>query len=354
MRDAPGRLTEQEIRAQPRLWTAILSEVPAHLPRIEEQWRSAAPEQILLTGCGSSYYLALAAAHVLRAALHVPCLALPSSEILFAGAETMTGTRPLLAIAISRSGETTETVWAVQRLREVGAATVALTCSEGGSLSRASDLSIVLPVEERSVVMTGSFTSMLLGLALVAATLSSDAGAVDGLRRLPDLAGRELEGLSGRARTLAEAVAGVCVYLGSGPMYGIACEGALKMTEMALVPGCAYHTLEYLHGPKAALSPQTLIVGLLSSRGAPYEAQVLKHLAALGATVVAVGSPVDGLPAVRLAADPGALGAMLLAEVWMQLLALYAARVRGVDPDAPRFLQPVVTWDQSLQIGGVR
>ena len=45
---------------------------------------------------------------------------------------------------------------------------------------------------------------------------------------------------------------------------------------------------------------------------------------------------------------------MMLAGLWMQLLALYVARARGVDPDAPRYLQPVVTWDTSLQIGGAR
>src|SRR4030067_779850 len=259
-------------------------------------------------------------------------------------------TRPPLLIAISRSGETTETVWALQRLREQGATTVALTCSEGGALSRASDLPITLPVEEHSVVMTGSFTSMLLVLAALAATLSGDVGAVEGLHQAPDLAAPDLSALVDRARAFAGAASRPYVYLGSGPLYGIACEGALKMTEMALVPGYAYHTLEYLHGPKAAVSPQTVVIGLLSSRGSPYEAQALKHLADLGAVVIAVGAPVESLPAVRFTAEMGTVPAMMLAGLWMQLLALYVARARGVDPDAPRDLEPQVTQQPSWEV----
>src|SRR3989337_330163 len=122
--DLPGHLTEQEIRAQPRLWADVLASFHRPLPQLTDLWRSAAPDQVLLTGCCSSYYLALSAAHLLQAALRVPCRAFPSSEVLFAGEGMRVWTRPPLLIAISRSGETTETVWALQRLRAQGATTV--------------------------------------------------------------------------------------------------------------------------------------------------------------------------------------------------------------------------------------
>ncbi|OGT25029.1 MAG: hypothetical protein A2Z17_06520 [Gammaproteobacteria bacterium RBG_16_66_13] len=317
-------------------------------------WHSAAADRILLTGCGSSYYLALSAADLIQSSLRVPCQAVPSSEVLFADKEMRWGTRPPLVIAISRSGETTETVWALGRLRNRGAATVALTCSEGGTLSRASDLSITVPVQEHSVVMTASFTSMLLALAAIGATLSGDVSAMDTLRRAPDSAGNDLPALVDHARAFADAAPHMYVYLGSRAWFGIASEGALKMTEMALVPGYAYHTLEYLHGPKAAVSPQTVIIGMLAAAGSPYEARVLRHLADLGAAVMVVGGQVESLPAVRFTVESDTVPAMLLAVVWMQLLALSVARMRGVDPDTPRFLEPVVTWDRSLRIGGVR
>lgn len=354
MADLPGRLTEQEIRAQPRVWADTLGTFPSYLSRLTELWRSAAADRILLTGCGSSYYLALSAAHLLQSSLRVPCLAVPSSEVLFVDKEMQWGPRPPVVIAISRSGETTETVWALERLRDWGARTVALTCSEGGALSWASDLSITVPVQERSVVMTASFTSMLLVLAAFAATLSGDTSAMDVLRRAPDLAADDLSALADHAGAFADATPHMYAYLGSAALYGIASEGALKMTEMALLPGYAYHTLEYLHGPKAALSSQTVIIGLLSEAGSPYEARVLKHLADLGAAVMVVGDQIENLPAVHFSAESGTVLAALLATVWMQLLALSVARARGVNPDTPRFLESVVTWDTSLHIGGAR
>lgn len=354
MANLPGHLTEEEIRAQPHLWAEVLRSTSRHSLQLTDLWRASKPDQVLLTGCGSSYYLADSAAHLLQAALRVPCRAAPSSEIVFAGEAMQVWPRPPLLIAVSRSGETTETVWALRRLRALGAPTIAVSCSAGGALSSASDLAITLPVNERSVVMTGSFTSMLLTLAAIAATLSGDWKALNDLQRAPDLAACDMPVLDERARVYADAVPHSYVYLGSGPLYGIAREGALKMTEMALVTGCAYHTLEFLHGPKAAVSPQTVVVGLLSSQGVAYEGRVLKHLADLGALVIAVGTPVDSLPTVRLTAEPGTVPAMLLAGLWMQFLALYVARARGADPDAPRFLQPVVTWDELLQSGGAR
>jgi len=346
-----GRFTEQEILAQPRVWEDVLHAAARSMQAFRDLWRGSAPEQVLLTGCGSSYYLSIAAAHILQGQLRVPCRAWPSSELLFAPEDAHAGGRPPLLIAVSRSGETTETVWAAKRLRERGAVTVALTCAAGGPLLQASQLAFVLPVEERSIVMTGSFTSLLLVLASLAADLAGDGGLAADLRKAPAVAAREISRLGDHARGCVDA-ARFFVYLGSGPMFGIACEGALKMTEMALIPGCAYHTLEYLHGPKAAASPDMVVIGVLSQRGAPHEREVLRQIAGLGARVIAVGETVDGIAALPLPVPLGSVPAMLLGSIWLQWLALHAARARGLDPDAPRFLQPVVTWNGFHQKGG--
>lgn len=338
-----GQATEEEILAQPRLWRAVVRHVSERLPALRAWWSARAPREIILTGCGSSYYVALAAMHLLGPSRGLPCRALPSSEILFGGDDGNPPAGPSVLIAISRSGETTETVWALEHMKQRGMATVALTCHEGGTLSRRSDLSLALPVAERSVVMTGSFTSMLLALAVLAA--DGPAPLAD-LERVAESAELHLPGISAGAQHAAARVGRSCVFLGSGALFGLACEGALKMTEMALVPSCAYHTLEYQHGPKAALSEDLLIVGLLSGRGTRFEEQVLRHAADLGAAVEVLGSQVDGLPSLPFAAAPGTVPAMLLASLWMQVLALTVARLRGVDPDVPRFLDAVVTWER--------
>ncbi|MDQ7843527.1 MAG: SIS domain-containing protein [Armatimonadota bacterium] len=350
MAQALGRYTEEEIRAQPEVWERVLGETASAARAVRQLWETTAPDQILLTGCGSSYYLAIAAAHLLQDALRVPCRALPSSEILFASEDLLLGGRPSLLIAVSRSGETTETVWAARRLRDRGATTLAVTCAGSGPLLQASQLALVLPVEERSIVMTASFTSLLLALAYLAADLAGDSRQAAELRGIPAVAAGEIDRLSDQARG-CDFAARFFVYLGSGAMFAIACEGALKMTEMALTPGCAYHTLEYLHGPKAAAS-EGVVIGVLSSRGAAYEREVLRQVAGLGARVIALGDGVDGVTAVPLPVSLGSVAAMLLDGIWLQWLALHAARARGVDPDTPRFLQPVVTWARFPLEGG--
>jgi len=348
---ALGRYTEQEIRGQPEVWERVLGETTSAAQAFRSLWEAASPGQVILTGCGSSYNLSLAAAPILQRELRVPCRALPSSELLCAPEEAFLGGRPPLLVAVSRSGETTETVWAARRLRDRGAATVAVTCAKSGPLLQASQLALVLPVEERSIVMTASFTSLLLALVCLAADLAGDSLQAAELRRIPGIAAGEMARLADHARG-CDPAARFFVYLGSGPMFGMACEGALKMTEMALIPGCAYHTLEYLHGPKAAASPDSVIVGVLSPRGRVYEREVLRQVAGLGARVIALGEGVDGVTAVSLPVSLDSIAAMLLDGIWLQWLALHVARARGLDPDAPRFLQPVVTWNQFPLEGG--
>lgn len=344
---SPGHLTEQEILAQPRLWAAALEESERRAPSLRRLWRTVSPDLLLLTGCGSSYYLAVAAAAMLQSVLKVPCRALPSSEILFTPDDAFLSTRAPLVIAISRSGETTETISALKTVKQRRAATLALTCRRDGTLSRAADLALELPVEEQSVVMTSSFTAMLLSLVALGADLAEDTGLAEDARRTPAIGAGEISGLANSAAALASDAPRPYVFLGSGPQFGLACEGALKMTEMALLPAPAYHTLEFLHGPKAAVSAETVVVGLLSQVGQPYERQVLQHVAGLGARTVVLGGVPGGLTAVDLRAPAGTVPAMILATVWMQLLALSVAQARGVNPDAPQFLQSVVTWDGS-------
>jgi glucosamine--fructose-6-phosphate aminotransferase (isomerizing) len=348
LRVESGRLTEQEILAQPRLWAATLNIVAGRRASLHGLWQSVSADLILLTGCGSSYYLALTGGAVLQSILRTPCRVLPSSEILFAPDDALLGARAPCVIAISRSGETTETVRALEHLKTRGVPAVTLTCVRGGTLSRLADLALELPVEERSVVMTGSFTSMLLAVAALGAELADDQALAEALPALP----RAGEGgvprlVAGAGAMATRQLRSSYVYLGSGPLFGIASEGALKMTEMALLPARAYHTLEFLHGPKASVSPETLVIGLPWPGGEAYEGQVLRHVAGLGAAVVAVGGVGNGIASVELGAPAGTVPGMLLATVWLQALALQAARARNVDPDTPRFLQPVVTWEGS-------
>src|SRR5438045_8469733 len=78
------------------------------------------------------------------------------------------------------------------------------------------------------------------------------------------------------------------VCLGQGPFYGLACESALKLTEMSCSYGQSFHTLEFRHGPKSITAPETLVTFLLSESGYQSELEVLEAIKGLGATTVAI------------------------------------------------------------------
>jgi glucosamine--fructose-6-phosphate aminotransferase (isomerizing) len=186
-----------------------------------------------------------------------------------------------LLIAVSCSGETTETVWALDRFREGGGGSVlAVTCYPGSTLAREADFALVAPDgAERSVAQTRSFTSMFLLLQALTALMARDEGMLERLHRLPDA----LEGLVARLGNLPRRPGGDrqierFFFLGGGPLYGLANEAMLQTKELSLSHAEAYYPLEFRHGPMSMVDGRTLVVGFLSDTGLEEERRVLEEI----------------------------------------------------------------------------
>jgi glutamine---fructose-6-phosphate transaminase (isomerizing) len=142
------------------------------------------------------------------------------------------------------------------------------------------------------------------------------------------------------------------VCLGQGPFFGLACEYALKLTEMSLSYAQSFHTLEFRHGPKSIVNPKVLLVFLLSESGYDAECEVLSEMKSLGATIMAVANKADVRVraaadlVVELPLDVPELARLPLALFPGQLLGLYTGLQKGLDPDTPRNLSRVVTLEQ--------
>ena len=233
----------------------------------------ATAERIVLTGAGSSYYLAQAAAAVARAAMHRPVFAAPLSElilrpdgVLVAAAGTGVAARREPVVIISRSGSTSEAVDVAERMRAAGHPTVAVTCRGDSPLARTADVALVSPEgDEAAIVMTRSFASMLALLLRLVATVAGDERLASDLG---ELAGRWTEATAAATvgRRLGATDWGRVVILGGGPAFGIAAEWGLKLTETSQVPTSAYEPLEFRHGPISVCEPGTLVVGLVGGR----------------------------------------------------------------------------------------
>jgi glutamine---fructose-6-phosphate transaminase (isomerizing) len=355
---APGAYTEAEILSEPCCWGECLQALRENAEVDQFLQITSSRREWLFIGCGSSYYLAQAAASSWTALTGFAARATPASELLLfpnllpsAGAAS----QPVL---ISRSGHTSEILKAAEYLNSKGTPGVAITCTPGQPIQELASATVCLaPADEKSMVMTRSFTSMLIAFQFLAAKLAKNTA-------FPEL----LEGLARSAQTALDLMAprirdfvqrhdfADYVYLGQGPYYGLACEGALKVTEMSCSYAQSFHTLEFRHGPKSIVGPETLISFLLSESGQESESDVLEELKRLGATTLVVANEGDEriqkasdlLIELKLSNDSEAdseyarLGAYILPG---QLLGLYTGLKKGLDPDQPRNLSRAVILD---------
>ena len=127
------------------------------------------------------------------------------------------------------------------------------------------------------------------------------------------------------------------VFLGGGPLYGIALEGALKLMEMSQTVTQAFHPLEYRHGPISLVSEETAVVMLYSDQKAE-EAKVVKELQDKGAVVIGLGGPGD----LALDLDTGLSLSGLAMLPALQILGERVAQMKGLDTVTPRHLTKVV------------
>src|ERR1700694_3659314 len=172
-----GQHTLGEIFSQPRCWNTCLAQF-AHSAELHAAIQLARPEaEWIFIGCGTSYYLAQAAASSFNY-LKLPARAVPASDLLMYPALTLHAGMSYIPVAISRSGRTSEAVRVAQMLeKDHNLRTIAITCAGGQPLEAACSVTLkLLAADERSTVMTRSFTSMLLGLQYLAATVSGNDG----------------------------------------------------------------------------------------------------------------------------------------------------------------------------------
>jgi glucosamine--fructose-6-phosphate aminotransferase (isomerizing) len=307
--------------------------------------------QVVVTGAGSSYYLAQTVAAAARARTHRPFVAVPLSELLLRPSGVLLGGSPERqpVVVISRSGSTSEAVAVAEAARAMGHPTLGITCRADSPLANLADLTLVSPAgDETAVVMTRSFASMLALLLVLVARIGDDSALSQGL----DAASDRWE------EALAAAAVGVelggtswsrVVILGGGARYGIAAEWGLKHLETSQIPTSAYEPLEFRHGPISVCEPGVLVVGLVGGEGAAEEVRVIQEAGRLGATTwLLAGSDsepgsldgVDHLSVVGRGLDPIARLPLMLTPG--HALAVSLARTRGRDPDAPRHLDQVV------------
>lgn len=339
--------TSDEIGHQGKAWADTIDRIPDRWQEIAGHLPSQRPERALFVGSGTSLYLAQSAARCWQEITGIPGAAVPSSEVFLSPAATV-GDTPGIAFVISRSGTTSEAVLAARYLRDHlrGLVRIGVTCHEGTELEAACTDVLMLPAAaESSVVMTQSFTSMLLALQIVSAQVAGNHELLDRLRMLPDEFDRLFSAAEAFARGLAENRSlERFIYLGLGPYYGLAEEATLKLKEMTQTPCEAYNPLEFRHGPISIVETGTAIVLLEGEREREYMPALEDDLAARGAHLAVLGPYASHVApdSLRLPDSLDDLSRSVLYLPPLQMLAMYRALTLGLNPDEPRNLSQVV------------
>ena len=340
-----GVHTYEEIVNQPKAWKQALEVTDSLGGAITDLWLDNPEKQVLLTGCGSTYYLSLAAASLIRALTGRSAYGVPAGDLFLYPDTTYAHQKPTIMVAISRSGTTSETLAAVRHFQATQEGPVVVITNDGESpLAKRGDLTLAIPAgQERSIAQTRSFASMYVAVTALAVRIAGRGDWLKAMSALPDLGEELIKACHSQVKSLGERLDMDRFYfLGSGSRYGLAAEANLKMKEMTLTHSEPFHFLEFRHGPMSMVGKQAAIIGLRSTKNKAYEQNVLEEMASLGGNVFILDeSDADlnfnsGLPeAVR----------NILYLPPLQLMAFYRSIIKGLNPDKPHNLEAVVRID---------
>lgn len=327
--------TYNEIRSQTEAWEQAVEVASApDLPPAGDY------DQVLFTGCGSTYYLSRAAAALYQALTGRPARAVPGGELALNPETVLTDQRTLL-VAVSRSGTTSETLTAVEKFKAEKDGNVIVVSNYDEALSQLADISMVIDNgQEKSVAQTRSFASMYVAASVFGARMAGRQDLVDYVSRLPEVGNLLIRNYEPLAKSIGENLAFDRFYfLGSGIRYGLACEVNLKMKEMTLTHSEAFHFLEFRHGPMSMVNEKAVVVGMFSDANRMHEAKVLSEMKMLGATVTSFGEK-DADVTLNSAIPENVRGVLYLPV--LQLMAFYRSVAKGLNPDRPKNLTAVV------------
>ena len=315
-------------------------------------------ERVYLVACGTAYHAGLVAEYQWEELLGVPVHSLIASEFRYRAVPV--GPRTLV-VAVSQSGETVDTLMAVRRAKEGGARVIGVLNTVGSAIEREADgVAYTRAGIEIGVAATKTFTAQLALLSLLGLRLAAARGRLDPEKEQPLI--DSLTALPSRiaaALSLEPAVAELAerfytardfLFLGRGPLYPIALEGALKLKEISYIHAEGYPAGEMKHGPIALIDERMPVVVLVTGSFA-YEKVLsnIEEVKARNGIVIALTDRPDD-PVLTGIADHvlpiPASGRLELPAVYtipLQLLAYHIAVRRGTDVDQPRNLAKTVT-----------
>ena len=314
-------------------------------------------DRIIIVACGTSWHAGLVAEYLFEELCRIPVEVEYASEFRYRNPVIRPGD---VIIAISQSGETADTLVAIEKAKEQSALIFGVLNVGGSSIARASHAGAYTHAgPEIGVASTKAFTAQLAVLTMMAIKLGMEKGSIDAVRarhllselaEIPEKVRQLLENTEDIKRiALKYSKARDFLYLGRGYNFPVALEGALKLKEISYIHAEGYPAAEMKHGPIALVDDQLPVV-FIATRDAYHEKIIsnIQEIKARRGKVIAVVS--EGDTVIPQMADdvifvPAAdeVVAPLLSVIPMQLLAYHIGVELGLDVDKPRNLAKSVT-----------
>jgi tagatose-6-phosphate ketose/aldose isomerase len=342
--------TTREISQQPAVWRALAASLDSQRQRIEEFLAPLLDRdglRVLLTGAGTSAFAGQIVAPGLARALGRRVDAVATTDLVGNPREHFAEDVPTLLVSLARSGDSPESLAAVRLADELlsDCGHLVLTCNPDGALYQTLSerdghrLALLMPAgtNDRGFAMTSSVTCMMLAALTV-------LGGFRDVDKVAEAAAAALPALEKRARALVEDRADRVVYLGSGPLAGVARESALKLIELTAGRVVSYFdsSLGFRHGPKSVLTDTTLVVVYLSNDPYTrrYDLDIVRELRRTlpAERVISVGCRDDAheetwsFPTLGHLPDAAVAPVLLLVA---QHIALARSLALGLNPDNP-------------------
>ena len=349
----------KEIHEQPQTMSEALGRyAPKGAPAFPEALDFTQFDRVVMVACGTGYYSCLTAKYWFEQVAGMPCDVDIASEFRYREPPVAPRT---LALFVSQSGETADTLAALRYMRGRAAMVASLVNVGTSSIARESDLALaILAGVEVSVASTKAYVNQLTILALMAVQAAAQRDAlsahevrdhIQSLEKLPDQM-RQVLTMEGEIADLAEGLSDAksALFLGRGVMYATALEAALKLKEISYIHAEAYASGELKHGP-IALIDRSLPVVVFAPHDALFDKTIsnMQEVMARHGQVTLITDEMgrkaaaEGTAATLALPATTPLSAPILYALPAQLLAYHSAIAKGTDVDQPRNLAKSVT-----------
>lgn len=313
----------------------------SHKESLRNFYLDRKPKTIIFVGSGSSYFVSQSGEIIARTEFGMNSFSIAAGDAMVNFNANKASFEGALAVAVSRSGSTTEILKTVAAMKnELGLPVVGIACVEGSELAKIADICLELPwAFDESVCQTGTVTNLYAALALLLASFADCSRTYEDIKRMTSIGDKFIEDNEDALKVISEKQWSSAVVLADGDVSGLAEEAALAFKEICCTHSNYYHVLDVRHGPMVLIDKNTLVVVDLKPENKQYQLDLVTDLAKKGATIVVLTD--DSYDTIENAAlhikhpDVGNIAEGLPLVAAVQLIAYQKALIKGVDPGNP-------------------